>query len=112
MMKRRLAGFQFDGDRPELLPLLLTQGRFDCAHVIGESGNRQKIPAVASRNVMNTTVLARRIVETNPAREMRHRLGASPVRIVLMPGDYSTVVRGFAEQLIVPKADRAAQQLR
>src|SRR5215510_11540949 len=67
---------------------------------------------MASRNVMNTTVLARRIVETNPAREMRHGLGTSPVRIILMPGDHSAMVRGFTEELIVPKTNRAAEQLR
>ena len=42
---------------------------------------------------------------------MRHGLGASPVRIVLMPSHDAAVSRGLAEQLIVPKSDCAAEQL-
>ena len=43
---------------------------------------------------------------------MRERSGARPVRIVLVPRDAAAVSRGLAEELVVPEAHRAAQELR
>ena len=42
---------------------------------------------------------------------MGHRLGAGPVRIVLVPGDDAAMLGRLAEELIVPEADRPAEQL-
>jgi len=43
---------------------------------------------------------------------MGERLGARPVRVVLMPGDNASVVWRLDEELVVPEAYRAAKQLR
>jgi len=43
---------------------------------------------------------------------MGKRLRTRPIGIVLMPGYNSTMVRRLAEQLVMPKAHSAAQQLR
>ncbi len=60
---------------------------------------------------MHTTVVVCAIVESYPARQMRHGLCASPVRIVLMPRHDTAMMRRFAEQLVVPKSDGPIQQL-
>jgi len=43
---------------------------------------------------------------------MSQRLSARPVRIILMPGHDSAMMRRLAEELIVPEPDRPAQKLR
>src|SRR5262249_1919992 len=67
---------------------------------------------MASRDVMQAAVFTTRIIETNPASQVSKRLSSSPVRVILVPGPNSPVTGGFAEQLVVPKANAAAQQLR
>jgi hypothetical protein len=63
---------------------------------------------MATGNVLQAPVFARRIVKSNPAGQMRQGLSSRPVRVVLMPRDYSAVVCGFAEELVVPKANWSA----
>src|ERR1041384_3819014 len=67
---------------------------------------------MAARDVMDAAVLNRGIIEANPTRQVRHRLHARPVRIILMPRNYAAVSGRFAEQLVVPESQRAAEQLR
>ena len=67
---------------------------------------------MAARHVMDAAVLARRVVEARPAREVRERRRPRPVGIVLVPRDHAAVARGLAEQLVVPEAHRAAEELR
>src|SRR6266850_2463919 len=66
---------------------------------------------MAAGNIVDAAVVARTLVEADPAGEMGHRLRAGPVRIILVPGDHAAMLRGLAEELIVPKADRAAEEL-
>src|SRR5206468_3726590 len=67
---------------------------------------------MAARHVMYAAVLARRIVQSDPTRQVRHWLGARPVRVILMPRHDAPMMRGLAEQLVMPKAHGPAQQLR
>src|ERR1043165_1613616 len=62
-------------------------------------------------NVMHTTVLARRIVKPDPTRDVSHRSRSGPVGIVLMPDHDAAVMRGLVEDLIVPEAHCAFEQL-
>ena len=43
---------------------------------------------------------------------MGEGLGASPVRVILMPGYNTAVVRWLAEELVMPEAYRPSEQLR
>src|ERR1700681_461519 len=61
-------------------------------------------------NVLQAPVLARRIVQANPAGEMSKRLSSCPVRIVLMPGHYSAMMSRFAEELVMPEPNRSSQK--
>src|SRR5213080_996602 len=101
MMKRALALLQFNRYRRELNFLFIAEHAFNRAHVIRQSGDRQKAPAMAAGHVMHAAVLARRIVQSDPARQMRHRLRARPVRIILVPGYDSAMMRRFAEELVM-----------
>ena len=111
-MKRRLTLSEFNGHRLELFFLLSCQNTLNRIHVIGQAGDRQQVPTMAAGNVMNAAVFARGIVEANPAGEMGHRLGAGPVRIILMPRHYAAMMGRLVENLIVPKAHRPVQKLR
>lgn len=37
--------------------------------------------------------------------------GARPVGVILVPCDYAAVFGGFAEELVVPEADGAVEEL-
>src|SRR5258705_7939450 len=67
---------------------------------------------MAASDVMHASIFTVRIIETNPACQVGKRLGSGPVRVILVPGHNSPVMSGFAEQLVVPEANGAAQQLR
>ena len=60
---------------------------------------------------MHAAIVTGAVVQADPASQVGHRLGPRPVRIVLVPGDHAAVPRRLAEQLVVPEADRAVQQL-
>src|SRR5207248_11772316 len=96
----------------ELGLLLICEHGLNRVHVVGKSGDGQQIPALAAGHVMQTAVLAGRFVEADPAGEMRDGLRARPVRVVLMPRDYSAMLRWLAEKLVVPEAHSAIEQLR
>src|SRR6266851_8959720 len=103
-MKRALALLQFNRHWFELNFVFFAEYAFNRAHVVRQSGDWQETPAVTARHVMNTAVRARRIVQTDPARQMRHRLGPRPIGIILVPSYDSAVMRGFAEKLVMPEA--------
>jgi hypothetical protein len=63
---------------------------------------------MAASDVMQASVFAVRIIETNPASQVGKRLSSVPVRVILVPGNNSSVMSGFAEQLVVPEANGAA----
>src|SRR5262245_2036247 len=112
MVERAFAGLELDRHGvSELLPLRRTEHFLDCVHVSRQAGDRQQVPAMAAGDIMHAAVVARALVEADPAGEMGHRLGASPIGIVLMPSDDAAMPRGFAKELIVPESDRAAEQL-
>jgi hypothetical protein len=67
---------------------------------------------MTARNVMHATIVAPRVVKTDPTAKMRHRLRSGPIRVILMPGHAAAMQRRFAEELIVPETDRAFKQLR
>src|SRR6185503_606805 len=67
---------------------------------------------MTSRHIVHAAVVHRGIIEADPTRQVCHRLRPGPVRVVLMPCYYSTVVRWFEEDLIVPEPYRSLQQLR
>src|SRR2546429_297140 len=67
---------------------------------------------MASSNVLETSILASRVVQTDPASEMCEGLGACPVGVILVPGDNAAVVCRLAEELVMPKPHRAVEQLR
>ena len=92
--------------------LFLGQHGLDFVHVAGESGDREQSPPMAAGDIPEAAVLARRVVEPDPAGQVLHRLGAGPIRVVLMPGDDPAVVRRLGEKLVVPEADAAVEQLR
>src|SRR5713226_1790705 len=109
MMKGTFALFQLNRHRLERYSLLFGQDTFNRMHVIRESGDRQKIPAMTPRHVMEASVRARRIVESDPARQVGHGLRPRPVGIILMPGHHAAMMRRFAKELIVPETHRAAE---
>src|SRR4051794_27465621 len=102
-MKRSLARFELDCDGAEQLFLLVGEDGANRVHVARETCYGEVGPEVTARHVLDAAVLARRVVESDPAREVRERSGASPVGIVLMPGDHAAVTRGLAEELVVPE---------
>src|SRR4026208_1241967 len=63
-------------------------------------------------HVMHTAIVARRIIDADPAGEVGQRRGPGPVRIVLMPDNYAAMMGRFVEDLIVPEPDCATEQLR
>src|SRR5205085_12404593 len=81
-------------------------------HVVREIRARQQRPAMTARNVIDAAVSARRVVEADPTSEMCQRLCARPIGIILMPCDDPAVLGRLAEELIVPEAHRAAEELR
>src|SRR5262245_38742166 len=112
MMEDGLAAPERSGPGCERRALLRRQHVLDRVHLSGESRDRQQVPAMASGNVLQAPVLLGRVVQRYPAREVRHRLRAGPVRVVLVPRDDAAVLRRLAEELIVPETDRALEQLR
>src|SRR4051812_11384870 len=112
MMEAALPPFQFDRNWMEARLLLRCQDGLNLIHIAGQARDRQKLPAMTARNIVEASVLARAVVQSDPACKVCNRFSASPIRVVLVPRHYSAVLRGFAEQLIVPEPNRAAQQLR
>jgi len=66
---------------------------------------------MASRNVLETSVLAGGIVQADPARQMCQWLRARPVGVILMPSDDTPVMRRLTEQLVMSKTHWATEQL-
>src|SRR5579859_3550124 len=110
-MKRALSPFELDWNRMEFRLLFRRQHRQDLVHVSRQSGPRQKIPAMAARHVVQAPVVAGTVIKPDPASQMPHGHGASPVRIVLVPGNHPSMLGGLAKELVVPKTDGSAEQL-
>src|SRR5947208_2858686 len=110
-MKYAFAALQLHGNRAEGGFLLIRQHCLDLVHVSAQASDRKEIPFMAPRHVIETTILKGAVVQGHPASDMRDRFGARPIRIVLMPGDHSAVVRGLTEQLIMPEAHGPPDQL-
>ena len=66
---------------------------------------------MAAGDVLDAAVLGRGWVEADPTGEVAEGLGASPVGIVLVPRDDAAVMCGLDEELVVPEADGAAEEL-
>src|SRR5688572_25117167 len=112
MMECGFASLQLDGDRLELALLFVREYGLNGVHVASQAGDREQMPAMAARNVVQATVLACSLVQTDPAGQVGHRLRSRPVGIILMPRHDSTVPRRLAEKLVMPKTDRTVQELR
>src|SRR5215831_16833074 len=113
MMERGFAFLQFNRDGVlKLTSLFLVQNRIDSGHISRQSGDGQIRPVMASSDVMQAAIFAIRIIETDPASQVSKRLSSGPVRVILVPGNNSPVMSRFAEKLVVPEANGAAQQLR
>ncbi len=109
MMERGFAFLQFNRDGVlKLASLFLVQNRIDGGHVSCQPGDGQIRPVMAASDVMHAAVFAVRIIETDPASQVGKRLSSGPVRVILVPGNKSPVMSGFAEQLVVPEANGAA----
>src|SRR5580704_10682028 len=112
MMKRALALFELDGYGLEFVFQIVRQAAEDSIHLPGQNGLRQVRPLVASRHIIQATVLSSGIIQPNPASQVSQRNRSCPVRIILVPRHYPSVTRRLAKKLIVPKAHRALEQLR
>ena len=112
VVERALAALELDGHGAECLLLILIQNSHDLVHVAGEAGDGEQVPLVGAGDVVEAAVVAGAVVEGDPAGEVLHGLRAGPVGVVLVPRDDAAVVRGFAEELIVPEADGAVEELR
>ena len=81
-------------------------------HVSCQTSDGEQGPGVAFGNVLQAAVFLGGFVESYPAGEVVHGLGAGPVGIVLVPCHHAAVVGGFAEELVVPEAYGSAKELR
>src|SRR5262245_51045553 len=112
MMERGFSLFQLDHRRLfETLELLRCEDLSNRLHVASQARDRQQIPLVASRHVVQATVGSRGFIQSDPAGQMGHRLCPGPVRVVLVPGDNATMPGRLAEELVMPEADGSAQEL-
>src|SRR6185503_20403696 len=111
VMKRSLSFPQLDWHRPELHSLFFIQTGVDRFHISSESGDWQKVPAMTTGNIMHAAVVASRVVQSDPATEVRHRLRPCPIGVILMPGHAPAVKRRFVEELIVPETNGSFKQL-
>src|SRR2546426_10686066 len=100
MMERSLTFFQFDSHWFELSFLLIAEHSLNCLHLIGQARDRQKIPTMTAGDIVYAAVLARRIVQPDPAGKVGHRQRPRPIRIVLMPGHNAAMMRRLVENLI------------
>src|SRR5215472_15089877 len=110
-MKRAFPFLHFHRRGPELLLQFLWQTAAAFFQPARQNRFGQVRPLVTSRNIMQTSILACRIVQPNPTSEMGQRRGSCPVGIVLMPRHHSSVTRRLAEKLVVPESHRPAKQL-
>lgn len=68
MMESALSLFQLHGDWLELLLLFIGENGLNRVHVAGQARDRQEGPAMATGNVLQAAVVARGVVEPDPAR--------------------------------------------
>ena len=112
VMEHALSGFELDGDGvAEAFPLFVREYSANGLHVSGESGDGQKVPAVAAGHVADAAVVYGAVIKSYPACEVGHGLCACPIGVVLVPCDNTAMQRGFAEELIVPETDGAIEKL-
>ena len=107
-----LSRFELDGYRiAEAFPLFVSEHTTNGLHVAGKSGDGEQVPAVAAGNITDATIINGAVIKSDPAGEVRHGLSASPIRVVLVPRDNTSVKRWFAKELIVPEADWSIEEL-
>jgi hypothetical protein len=112
VVKRAFAFLEFCWHGPvERLPLLVAEHFTDGGHIPSQAGNWQEVPAVASRDIVHAAIVDGAVVQSDPAREMGHRTGTRPIRIVLVPSHDAAMSSRLAEQLIMPEADGTTYQL-
>src|ERR1051325_300504 len=111
MMKRGFTFPQLDRHRFEFSFLLRSECIPDHVHVVCKVLAWQEVPAMATRNVMNAAVFARGIVQTDPTRQMGHRLSSGPIRVVLMPDNHGSMPGRLVKDLVVPEPHCTLQQL-
>src|SRR5207302_1593012 len=93
MVKGTFSFFQFDGHGLEFFFQVFRQTVTDAVHFSSQNRFGQVWPLVASGNVIQAAVLARGIVQANPASEMRQGRRPCPVRIILVPGHHAAMPR-------------------
>src|SRR5256886_3052650 len=111
-MKRAFSFFHFHRHGPELLLQFFRQATPAFFQPARQNRFGQVRPLVASRNIMQTSIFACRVVQPYPTSEMGQRRGSCPVGIILMPRHHSSVPCRLAEKLVVPETHRPAEQLR
>lgn len=112
VVEHALSRFELHRDRiVESLPLFFREYSADGLHVAGKSGDGQQIPAMAARNVADTSVINGAVIESDPAGEVGHWLRACPIGVVLMPCNNAAVERRFTKQLIMPETHRTIEEL-
>src|SRR5215204_714726 len=109
VMERTLTFFQFNWHRFELTSLFWSQLTQNRIHVVSEISSRQQIPAMAAGDVVHTAVFTCGIIETNPTRQVGHWLSPGPIRIILVPDNYTAVMSRLVKQLVVPEANRTSK---
>ena len=67
VVQRSFAAFQLDRDRFEMGPLHIAECCADCVHISGQASDRQQVPPMALRYVLQATVVLSRIVKPDPA---------------------------------------------
>src|SRR6187549_3197915 len=103
MVERTFSCFQNYRNRLERLPLFVRKNRKNCVHVACQTGYRQIGPEMAAGDVVDAAILLIRIIEANPAGNVREGLSARPVGIILMPCHDTTVMCWLGKDLVVPE---------
>ena len=94
-MEGALAALQFNGNGKERLLLLGREYGHDFIHVPRKARYRQQLPAMTSRNIVEAPIVAVAIIQGDRTSEVRHRLGARPIGVVLMPGHHAPMMAGL-----------------
>ena len=64
---------------------------------------------MAARDIVHAAIFLGRIIEPDPAGEVRHWLGPCPIGKILMPRYYAAVLGWFAEELIMKEPEAFSQ---
>ena len=112
MVEDRRTSLELDRNRLECAFLTLVEDTFDALPLTERTRDRKEIPAVASRNVLQTAVLDRRLVECDETAHMGHGLAVGPIGVILVPCDAAALAGLLVEELVVQQTHAAAKDLR